>query len=372
MFSAEEKRYYSRQFLLSEIGVYGQEKLKDARVLVVGAGGLGCPVLSYLAGAGVGIIGIIDSDKVEQSNLQRQVLYGASQEGMYKAEAAETRLKDLNPHIVFNSYCERLTPQNAMSVIADYDIIVDATDNFPTRYLINDACVILDRPFVMGSIDRFQGQVSVLNWKNKDGNYGPTYRCLFPEPPTPETAPNCDQIGVLGVLPGIIGSLQATEVIKMICGIGDVLSGKLLVFDTLKSQSYSYKISRNEEQVNRAGQLKDGLENFDYADFCHEVAAISVEQLKRKLQKKEPVQLWDVRETKEIEFTLPDSESVPMSQLEEKTEKWSLNGKPLVIYCDYGISSKKAAHYIKTKTGSNNIFNLAGGIDAWLKETESQ
>ena len=212
MFIQEEKSFYSRQLLLPEIGETGQQKLKQARVLVIGAGGLGCPVLTYLAAAGVGHIGIVDADIIDKTNLHRQVLFGFSQIGMPKVEAAINRLKDLNPYVTLKGFYENLLPENAIEIIKSYDIVVDATDNFPVRYLINDSCVILDKPFVLGSIDRFQGQVSVMNFKDNNGVSGPTYRCLFPYPPKPESAPNCSQIGVIGVLPGIIGSFQANEV----------------------------------------------------------------------------------------------------------------------------------------------------------------
>jgi len=289
MLNQNEKSYYSRQVILPEIGEKGQEKLKQAKVLVIGAGGLGCPILTYLAAAGVGHIGIADADIIDKSNLHRQVLYGYSQSGMPKVEAATNRLKDLNPFVKFTGYYERLLPENANGIIKNYDIVVDATDNFPTRYLINDVCVILNKPFVLGSIDRFQGQVSVMNFREINGTIGPTYRCLFPEPPKPESAPSCAEIGVLGVLPGIIGSLQANEVIKMIVGFGDVLSGKLFVLDTATSNSYTLKITRNEKMVQLAKDLKDKLNRFDYMDFCHlkneNVKEIEADSLRKKICK---------------------------------------------------------------------------------------
>jgi len=243
----EEIQYYHRHLILSQIGKTGQQALKKAKVLIVGAGGLGCPILMYLSGAGVGRIGIVDPDKVTVSNLHRQVLYGFSQVGEFKAEAAVNRLKDLNPNIVLEAYAQRVSPENAGDLISQYDVVVDATDNFPTRYLINDFCVYLDKPFVSGSIDRFQGQLSVLNFTDNQGKKCPTYRCLFPTPPAPEIAPDCSQNGVIGVLPGIIGNLQANEVIKMICGVGEVLSGKVLMFDALSNQTMLFSIQRNEQ-----------------------------------------------------------------------------------------------------------------------------
>jgi adenylyltransferase/sulfurtransferase len=224
----EEKKQYDRHLILDEIGVEGQLKLKQAKVLIVGAGGLGCPVLQYLTAAGVGTLGIIDDDVVTQSNLQRQILYTLDDVGLSKAETAAKRLSRLNPFIVFNVHNEKLTRENAVSLFQGYDIIVDGSDNFATRYLTNDAAVIAKKPLVYGAVFKFEGQVSVFNYFGSG-----TYRCLYPSPPKPEEAPNCSQIGVLGVLPGIIGSLQANETIKIICGIGVVLSNKLLVFNVL-------------------------------------------------------------------------------------------------------------------------------------------
>ena len=218
----------------------------------------------------------------------------------------------------------------------------------------------------MGSIDRFQGQVSVLNYKMLNGEHGPTYRCLFPKPPAPETALSCDQIGVLGVLPAIIGSMQAAEVIKIICGIGEVLSGKLLVFDALKNKSYSYKISRNEHQVKEALKREHDLQNFDYNDFCHEVPAVSAEQLFDFFEQRKKMQLIDVREKKEIDFVIPGSDSIPIQTLNEKLQKMHTNGDAIIVYCDYGITSKKAVEILKSSGKFKKVFNLEGGIDAWL------
>ena len=231
---------YNRHIILSEIGQTGQNKISDAKVLVIGAGGLGCPVLQYLTAAGVGTIGIIDFDVVEISNLQRQVLFGTSSLGKNKAMAAKQRLEDLNDSISIIAYAEKLTHKNAINLFNQYDIIVDGTDNFETRYLVNDACVSLDKPLVSASVMGFSGQLSVFNYKN-----GPSYRCLFPKAPEPEFAPNCDELGVLGVLPGILGSLQANEVLRICLDIGEVLSGKLLIFDGLNSSFQSLNFSKN-------------------------------------------------------------------------------------------------------------------------------
>ena len=231
---------YNRHIILSEIGQIGQDKLSNAKVLVVGAGGLGCPVLQYLAAAGIGTLGIIDFDVVEASNLQRQVLFGNSSLGQNKAEAAKIRLEDLNDTITINAYPFPLDHQNALDLFNQYDIIVDGSDNFETRYLVNDACILTNKPLVFGAIYKFEGQVSVFNYEN-----GPSYRCLFPNPPKKDSVPNCSEIGVLGVLPGIIGSMQANEVLKIILGIGNVLSGKLLCFNALTNQTSILKVKKS-------------------------------------------------------------------------------------------------------------------------------
>ena len=252
---------YNRHIILSEIGQKGQDKLSKAKVLVVGAGGLGCPILQYLAAAGVGTIGIVDFDVVEVSNLQRQILFGSSSLGQNKAAAAKERLSDLNNSITINAYPEKLTFQNAIELFNQYDIIVDGTDNFETRYLINDACILTNKPLVFGAIYKFQGQVSVFNYNN-----GPTYRCAFPNKPKKDTVPNCSEVGVLGVLPGIIGTMQANEVLKIILGIGNVLSGKLLCYDALSAQSTILTVKRNDLEIqkvllNKNEFLKQELSN---------------------------------------------------------------------------------------------------------------
>ena len=238
---------YDKQIALPEVGEAGQQKLAEAKVLVVGAGGLGCPALQYLVAAGIGTIGIVDGDVVNETNLHRQVLYTNSDVGKPKVEVAAERLYQLNPEVKINTYSDFLTAKNAMDIVANYDLIVDATDNFAARYRINDVCVKLDKPFVYGAIHRFEGQVSVFNYKG-----GPTYRCLFPEYPTENQIPNCNETGVLGVLPGIVGTHQATEVLKMILGIGEVLSGKLMTLNLLTNSSQIFECSRSEEQVQKA------------------------------------------------------------------------------------------------------------------------
>jgi len=367
----QENQYYHRQLILPQIGKAGQQALKKANVLVIGAGGLGCPVLMSLCGVGVGRIGIIDPDKVTVSNLHRQMLYGFSQIGEFKAEAAINRLKDLNPNIVLNAYSERLSSENAIELISQYDVIVDATDNFPTRYLINDVCVYLDKPFVLGSIDRFQGQVSVLNFRDDQGNKWPTYRCIFPKPSAPETAPDCSQNGVIGVLPGVIGNLQANEVIKVICGIGEVLYGKVIIFDALSNQIVQLSIQRNEKAVQQALKNASNFKSFDYESFCNstqkKINEITAIDLHKKIQNKEKIQLIDVRSTPEFQVELPNSIHIPLNDLQANINKISRDGGMVVFYCDHGVNSAKMVRMLHHGSKSKNLFNLKGGLAAWLK-----
>ncbi len=338
---------YNRHIILSEIGQKGQDKISAAKVLVIGAGGLGCPVLQYLTAAGVGIIGIVDFDIVSESNLQRQVLYGTTSLGKNKSEAAKTRLEDLNNTITINTYPEKLTHKNAISLFQQYDIIVDGTDNFATRYLVNDASIITKKPLVYAGIYKFEGQVSVFNYKN-----GPSYRCLFPNPPKEGTIPNCSEVGVLGVLPGIIGTFQANEVLKIILGIGEVISGKVLYYNALTNQTTILKINRSEDEIQKVKNSEPIFETLLMEDYCE----ISVEQISIKdvLQKKD-YQLLDVREKNEN----PKIESariihIPLSELEKRTSEFP-SDKQLVFFCQAGIKSKYAASIIK------NSFSLREG-----------
>ena len=284
MLSKDEQSRYNKQIILPEIKLEGQEKLRSAKVLVIGAGGLGCPVLQYLAAAGVGTLGIVDGDKVEISNLQRQVLYTADNIGQSKAIVAERKLRALNPHINTHTYPVFIDSKNALELMRTYDIIVDGSDNFATRYLINDACIILDKPMVSGAIYKFEGQVSVFNYNN-----GPTYRCIFPEPPNADESPNCAEIGVIASLPGIIGTIQANEVIKIITGIGEVLSGKLLVIDTLTMNTHIFHFKLNEANKN-IRLLKDTLQNCELP-----VISIQYDELQELMKEDTNIQLVDVR-----------------------------------------------------------------------------
>lgn len=352
---------YNRHIILSEIGPDGQDKLSKAKVLVIGAGGLGCPILQYLAAAGVGTIGIIDFDKVELSNLQRQVLFGASSLGENKAIAAKNRLEDLNSDIVINAYPEALTYQNALELFNQYDIIIDGSDNFETRYLVNDACIITNKPLVFGAIYKFEGQVSVFNYQN-----GPSYRCLFPNPPQKDTVPNCSEIGVLGVLPGIIGSMQANEIIKLILGIGDVLSGKLLCYNSLSNQTSTLRINRNEPVINEVLNEQSTFGKRALNINCEAEALISIQ----KVINKENIQIIDVREMHEQPKVdeLP-IESIPLSTIQYNLEQFN-SGKEKYFFCQSGTRSKRAVAYLKEQ-GISNCCSIEEGaleIKNYLEE----
>lgn len=359
--SIEEIRRYDRQIRLPEFGLEGQEKLKQARILVIGCGGLGSPVLLYLAAAGVGILGIVEDDTIATSNLQRQVLYSSDKVGMSKLVEAEKRLKALNPFVDIIKYELRLSANNALDIIKDYDIVIDGTDNFPTRYLVNDACVLLNKPFVYGAIHRFEGQVALFNYKGSA-----TYRDLFPTPPPPEQAPNCAEAGVLGVLPGIIGSMQALEAIKAITEIGEPLAGKLLLLDTLSMQSRTLKIPK----IPDAPAIEKLI---DYETFCgigtsnnYEDSEITYEQyldLLAESDGKSTFQLIDVREKHEFVINNIGGELMPLSELEKHIPKISKD-KTVIVHCQSGIRSRKAIELLKTKHGYTNLLNFAGGLNA--------
>lgn len=365
MLSKEELKRYNRHLILSEVGMEGQEKLKKARVLVIGAGGLGCPILQYLAAAGVCKLGLIDDDTIEESNLQRQVLYNYDDIGKSKAKIAAHKLSLLNPHIEIHGYEKRLTRDNVLEIFEDFDIIVDGTDNFPTRYLVNDACIMLDKVLVFGSIFKFEGQVTVFNYTTDDQR-GPTLRCLFPEPPAAEDVPNCSQIGVLGVLPGFIGTLQANEVIKIILGLGDVLSGKMLISNLLNSSFDTFTFGANEENFAIT-------ELVDYEVFCNPESAsfdaenrtsISVTELKDLLDRNADIILLDVREDFEREICHLPGLHIPMNQIPSYIDTLPKN-KSIVIYCHLGMRSAHIQKYLLENHDIDNTLNLEGGIHAW-------
>lgn len=353
---------YNRHIILSEIGQDGQDKISNAKVLVIGAGGLGCPVLQYLTAAGVGTLGIIDFDIVELSNLQRQILFGTSTLGKNKAIAAKERLQDLNNTNTINAYPEPLTYQNALELFQQYDIIIDGSDNFETRYLVNDACIITNKPLVFGAIYKFEGQVSVFNY-----NDGPSYRCLFPKPPQKDTVPSCSDIGVLGVLPGIIGSMQANEVLKMILGLGDVLSGKLLCYNALKSKITTLKVKRNKTIIQSVLDEKQQFKNKQInIDCLNEIDTISISDVLQN----DNIQFIDVREFHEQpKVTAVKVTSIPLSSLEDLINKVDTTKKK-ILFCQSGMRSKKAVNQLKT-LNIKNCFSLIEGaneINNYLKE----
>lgn len=348
MLTPEEFQRYNRQMLMPEFGLAGQEKLRQAKVLVIGCGGLGSPILLYLTAAGIGTIGIVENDKIDISNLQRQILYSSSAVGQEKISESINRLSALNPLVKFNKYPTRLNASNALEIIKNYDIVIDGTDNFPTRYLVNDACVMLNKPFVYGAIHRFEGQVAVFNHQDSA-----TYRDLFPTPPPPEQAPNCAEAGVLGVLPGIIGSMQALEAIKVLTNIGEPLSGKLLVLDTLSMQSRIIKIPKL-PVTSTITQL------IDYEEFCglKSTNDISFEELENLSN----YQLIDVREKHEYETQNIGGELMPLSELEKHLFKISRD-KTIVVHCQSGVRSQKAIKFLREQHNYHNLLNLTGGIN---------
>ncbi|EGV44372.1 dinucleotide-utilizing protein [Bizionia argentinensis JUB59] len=351
--SSEEKTQYSRHLLLYEIGEVGQLKLKQSKVLVIGAGGLGCPVLQYLTAAGIGTIGVIDHDVVEQSNLQRQILFTIADIGLSKAECAVKRLRLLNPFINFTSYSKKLSIDNAIKLFENYDIIVDGTDNFPTRYLINDAAVITNKPIVFGSILKFEGQVSVLNFKN-----GPTYRCLFPVSPKPNEVPNCTDIGVLGILPGIIGSLQANEVLKIVLGLGMVLSGKLLTFNALSMKQQVFSFEKNPSMVINA------LEE-NYQAFCGIPNAIQEISYQEYIEQSSNFNVLDVRNQIERNEFHISSIHIPLDELSQRLHEIPDN-KSLLVFCKSGLRSKLAVNKLLNEGFKNKVMGLKGGLSSDL------
>lgn len=370
-FSQAEYARYNRHIIIPEFGLEGQKKLKAAKVLVVGSGGLGSPVLLYLAAAGVGTIGIIDFDVVDDSNLQRQVLFGIEAIGKPKVDAAKQRLESLNPHINIITYNTQLTSENALDIIKDYDVVADGTDNFPTRYLVNDACVLLGKPNVYASIFQFEGQVSVFNYVNAKGERGPNYRDLYPTPPPPGMVPNCAEGGVLGVLPGIIGTLQSNEVIKVITGIGDTLSGRFFVFDALTFESRTFNIRRNENNpVN--GKNPSITKLIDYEQFCgmkaveRSIKEITVDEFNEWKSNGEDIQVIDVREPSEYEEVNIGGNLIPLATVSDNAAKIDRN-KKVVVHCRLGGRSAKAIRELEEKFGFTNLYNLKGGIVAYLQ-----
>ena len=368
--SADEIRRYSRQVIIPEFGTSGQQKLKEAKVLVVGAGGLGSPLLLYLAAAGVGNLGIIDFDRVDESNLQRQVLFTTQDVGKLKAEIAGERIKALNPFCQVTIYKTELNHANGLDIIQEYDVIADASDNFATRYLVNDACVLTGKALVFGSIYRFEGQVCVFNARQKNGELSPHYRDLFP---VPGAAPNCAESGVIGILPGIIGCLQANEVIKLITGLGEVLAGKLMVFDALSNETRIIRFRKN-PAVKLVTQLED-IPNTDCTpgeqkiDKENKMKEVTVQDLKQLKDSGADFQLIDVREPHEYAIANLGGELIPLGQVEAQADKISRD-KQVVVQCRSGARSGNAVRLLEEKFGFTNLYNLKGGILAWSDEID--
>ena len=369
--SHEELLRYSRHLTLPDVGLAGQSKLKRARVLLVGAGGLGSPAGLYLAAAGVGTIGIVDFDLVDRSNLQRQILHGTSAIGTPKTESARARLRDINPHVTVETFAERLTSANALDILRGFDLIIDGSDNFPTRYLINDACVLLRRPNVYGAVFRFDGQVSVF-----DATRGPCYRCLYAEPPPPDLVPSCAEGGVLGVVPGIIGSLQALEAIKLIVGLGEPLIGRLVLFEGRRMQFRELALEKDPE-CPVCGAHPSVTELIDYEAFCGvgnqesgNGVEISARDLQRERAHKPNLLLLDVREPREAEIAHIDgARLIPLRELPDRLAELPGHAE-IVTHCHHGQRSLRARE-ILVGAGFHNVRSLAGGIDAWSREVDS-
>lgn len=373
----EEVLRYSRHLLIPEVGLEGQRKLKAASVLLVGTGGLGSPLALYLAAAGIGRIGIVDYDVVDASNLQRQVIHDTERLGMLKVESARQRMLALNPFIQVDAYNEVFTSENAMRISEGYDLIVDGTDNFPTRYLINDLCVLTGKPYVYGSIFRFEGQVSVF-----DARQGPCYRCLFPDPPPPGSVPTCAEGGVFGVLPGTVGTIQGTEVIKLLLGIGEPLIGKLMLYDALDMSFHMVNLRKN-PHCKLCGEHPEITHLIDYEQFCgvptrghsvpDDIVEISPAALADKLRSGSPVYLLDVRDPVEGQVSqIPGAEVIPLGQLSSRLEevaRQASQGKEIVVFCRTGVRSAQAAGILRS-AGIEPVRSLQGGINAWARDID--
>lgn len=369
--STEEVYRYSRHLIMPEVAMEGQLRLKAASVLIVGMGGLGAPLGMYLAAAGVGTLGLVDFDVVDRSNLHRQVAFGARDVGRPKIDAARERLSDLNPEIKIVTHNTRITADNALSIMADYDVVVDGTDNFPTRYLINDACVLLGKPNVYGSIFRFDGQTTVFALDD-----GPCYRCLYPEPPPAGMVPSCADGGVLGVLPGIVGAIQASEAIKLILNLGDSLSGRLLLLDARKMIFREIRLRKN-SQCPICGANPTITELIDYEAFCGgaprravpTVPVITALELKSKIDAGDDVCLLDVREPHEFEISNLGGLLIPAGEIPARMHELD-SAKEIVVLCRYGDRSAKVVELLRT-SGFGRVWNLAGGINSWSDDVDS-
>lgn len=372
--SKEEIMRYSRHLIMPEVGMDGQLKLKQAKVLCIGTGGLGAPLGFYLAAAGVGRIGLVDFDSVDLTNLQRQILFGTDDIGRPKIEAATDRLRNLNPDIQIDRFETRLTSENALDILKNYDIVVDGTDNFPTRYLVNDACVILGKPNVYGSIFRFEGQITIFGALG-----GPCYRCLYPEPPPPGLVPSCAEGGVLGVLPGIVGAIQAAETLKLIIGKGEPLIGRLLLFDALAMRFRELKLRKNPE-CPACGEHPTITKLIDYAEFCgvrgeEEASAtqtavpeIAPRELKSRLDRGDDLFILDVREPHEYQICNLGGHLIPLGELSRRVNELD-SSREIVAHCRSGKRSAEAVEFLRS-AGFRKVLNLKGGILAWSDEVD--
>jgi len=371
--SKEEILRYSRHLIMPEVGMDGQLKLKSAKVALIGTGGLGAPLGMYLAAAGVGRIGLVDFDVVDFTNLQRQVIHGTKDVGRKKLDSAADTMLDINPYVEIDRHEVALTSENALQILGDYDIVVDGTDNFPTRYLVNDACVLLGKPNVYGSIFRFEGQATVFAYEG-----GPCYRCLYPEPPPPGLVPSCAEGGVLGILPGTIGLIQATETVKLILGIGEPLVGRLLLYDALAMRFRELKLRRNPE-CPVCGDHPTIHELIDYQEFCgipnqpHEPAAaegdIDPVEVKAKIDRGDPFVLIDVREPHEYQICrIPNAKLIPLGDLPKRVNELN-SADEIVAHCKSGMRSAKAVEFLK-QAGFRKVRNMKGGILAWSDKVD--
>lgn len=378
----EEIRRYSRHLILPEVGMAGQEKLKTSRVLLVGSGGLGSPLAMYLAAAGVGTIGMVDFDVVDFSNLQRQIIHFTKDVGRPKIVSAQEKVEQINPEVTFIPYETKFSADNAMDIARDYDLVIDGTDNFPTRYLVNDVCVLLKKPNVYGSIFRFEGRVSVF-----DALKGPCYRCHFPEPPPPGMVPSCAEGGVLGVLPGVIGLMQGVEALKLLLGKGKPLIGKMLLYDALEARIREVKVPKD-PNCPICGNNPTITQLIDYQEFCgitdpdsDELAVggptrmltpneITAEDLKQRLDKKLPIVLLDVRNPDEFSICrIGEPKLIPLHELPQRHDEISKD-RPIVVYCHHGVRSLRAAQILQ-KQGFADVKSLHGGINAWSEKIDA-
>src|SRR5579885_1815734 len=371
----DEVLRYSRHLIMPEVGMDGQLKLKSAKVLLVGAGGLGAPLGLYLAAAGVGRIGIVDFDVVDYTNLQRQVIHGTSDVGRKKLDSAADRMKEINPHITIDKHEAALSSENALDILKDYDMVIDGTDNFPTRYLVNDACVLLKKPNVYGSIFRFEGQATVFAYEG-----GPCYRCLYPEPPPPGLVPSCAEGGVLGILPGTIGLIQATEAVKLILGVGEPLVGRLLLYDALAMRFRELKLRKNSE-CPVCGEHRTITKLIDYHQFCGvprqpaEPAPqaneweIDVVQVKARMDRGDQFVLIDVREPHEYRIcNIPHAQLIPLGELPKRVKELN-SADDIVVHCKSGMRSARAVEFLK-QAGFRKVKNMKGGILAWSDKVD--